>query len=54
MHACARVYTCTHVSNKMFIPVNLLKKQTDPPKTKQKSKKKAKMSMKNFAANFLY
>ena len=58
MHACARVYTCTHahthVLNKMFIPVKLMKSQTDPPKSKQKSKKKAKMPMKNFAANFPY
>ena len=54
MHACARVYTRTHVPNKMFIPVNLMKSQTDPPKSKQKSKKKAKMPMKNFAANFPY
>ena len=42
MHACACVYTYTHVSNKMFIPANLMKRQTDPPKSKQKSKNKAK------------
>ena len=56
MHACmrTRIYTHTHVPNKMFIPVNLMKSQTDPPKSKQKSRKKAKMPMKNFAANFPY
>ena len=54
MHACARVYTYTHVSNKMFIPANLMKRQADPPKSKQKSKNKAKMPMKNLAAIISY
>lgn len=56
MHACmrTRIYMHTHVSNKMIIQVNLMKRQTDPPKSKQKSKNKAKMPMKNLAANFPY
>lgn len=53
-HAYIHAHTYTPVSNKMIIPVNLMKSQTDPPKSKQKSKKKAKMPMKNFAANFPY
>ena len=51
---CMRIYMHTHVLNKMIIPVNLMKRQTDPPKSKQKSKNKAKMPMKNLAANFPY
>ena len=49
-----RIYMHTHVLNKMIIQVNLMKRQTDPPKGKQKSKNKVKMPMKNLAANFPY
>ena len=56
MHACMRTRICmhTHLSNKMIIQVNLMKRQTDPLKSKQKSKNKAKMPIKNLAANFPY
>ena len=46
------MYIHTHVSNKMTIPVNLMKRQTDPPKSKQKSKKNAKMPVKKSCGEF--
>ena len=44
----------THVLNKNVYPGEFDKRQTDPSKNKQKSKKKAEMPMKNLAANFPY
>ena len=56
MHACARVYTYTHahthVSNKMFIPVNLMKRQTDPPKKQTKIEEESKNAYEKFRGEF--
>ena len=52
MHACARVYTRTHVPNKMFIPVDLMKRQTDPPKKQTKIEEESKNAYEKFRGEF--
>ena len=42
MHAHAYIHAHAHVSNKMFIPVNLMKRQTDPPKKQTKIEEESK------------
>ena len=52
MHAHAYIHAHTHVSNKMFIPVNLMKRQTDPPKKQTKIEEESKNAYEKFRGEF--
>ena len=52
MHAHAYIHAYTHVSNKMTIPVNLMKRQADPPKKQTKIEEESKNAYEKFRGEF--